>query len=187
MRCPNITAKSIALAFYFCSMAAQSCAFEAQRFELLQDRDYAPAVIGLINGARQSVNVCMFNAVFYPDHTASPSNKILLALIAAHKRGVSVAVILDNGGTIVEVAASNARTARLLHAAGIAVFFDSDKITTHTKFLTIDASIAIVGSTNWTYHGLEKNHELSAILYSHEAAGKMNDYFEKVRSQGKRF
>ncbi|MCX5899431.1 MAG: phospholipase D-like domain-containing protein [Proteobacteria bacterium] len=81
----------------------------------------------------------------------------------------------------------SSETARLLKKAGVAVFFDSEHVTTHTKFLVIDNAIAVLGSTNWTYHALAKNHELSAVLYSPEAARSMNDYFEMVRRGGKRF
>lgn len=163
-----------------------SC-LDVQHMELLQDQGYYPEVMRLINSAQNSVRVCMFQAVVYPGHPESPSNQLLQGLIAAHKRGVRVEVVLDNGGSLNEVAASNSETARLLKKAGVAVFFDSEHVTTHTKFLVIDNAIAVLGSTNWTYHALAKNHELSAVLYSPEAARSMNDYFEMVRRGGKRF
>ncbi len=64
--------------FCFCSATVpQSYGFEVKRMELLQDRDYSPAVMRLINGAQHSVRVCMFQAVFYPGSSDSPSNQIL--------------------------------------------------------------------------------------------------------------
>jgi phosphatidylserine/phosphatidylglycerophosphate/cardiolipin synthase-like enzyme len=164
-----------------------AASLDVQHMELLQDQGYFPEVLRLINSAQNSVRVCMFQAVVYPGHPDSPSNQLVHGLVAAHKRGARVEVVLDNGGSLQEVAASNSETARFLKKAGVAVFFDSEHVTTHTKFLVIDNATAVLGSTNWTYHALAKNHELSAVLYSPEAAKRMNDYFEMVRSGGKRF
>lgn len=178
------------LIFGFCAgivPCTHASGLDVQHVELLQDQGYFPEVLRLINGAQNSIVVCMFQAVVYPGHPDSPSNQLLQGLIAAHKRGVRVEVVLDNGGSLDEVAASNAETARFLKKAGVAVFFDSEHVTTHTKFLVIDNATAVLGSTNWTYHALAKNHELSAVLYSREAAKRMNDYFEMVRRGGKRF
>ena len=178
------------LFFWLCAcifFSAPAYGFEVSRMELLQDRDYAPQLIQLISSARQSIKVCMFQAVFYPNQKNSPSNLILSALIEAHKRGVKVEVILDNGGSLGEVEKTNTEAARFLKNSGITVYFDSAAVTTHTKFLTIDTAIAVLGSTNWTYSALAKNHELSAVFYSQDAVRKMNEYFEMVRSQGERF
>jgi phosphatidylserine/phosphatidylglycerophosphate/cardiolipin synthase-like enzyme len=166
---------------------SQSYGFDVKNMELLQDQGYFPEVLRLINSAQNSVRVCMFQAVFYPLQSDSPSNQLLNALIAAHSRGVKVEVVLDNGGSLGEVFKSNTESAHLLKKGGVAVFFDSEQVTTHTKFLVIDNSIAVLGSTNWTYHALAKNHELSAVVYSPEAARRMKDYFEMVRRSGKRF
>jgi phosphatidylserine/phosphatidylglycerophosphate/cardiolipin synthase-like enzyme len=161
--------------------------FPVKNMELLQDRGYFPQVLRFINSAQTSVKVCMFQAVYYPLRSDSPSNQLLVSLVDAHKRGVTVEVILDNGGSLAEVAQSNTGAARFLKKAGIPVFFDSEEVTTHAKFLVIDNSIAVFGSTNWTYHALAKNNEMSAVLYSPEAAKNLNDYFERVKKAGKRF
>jgi phosphatidylserine/phosphatidylglycerophosphate/cardiolipin synthase-like enzyme len=164
-----------------------SYGFAINQIELLKDQDYYPEVMRLINSAQNSIRVCMFQAVVYPAHPESPSNKLVQGLIASHKRGVKVEVVLDNGGSLDEVASSNTQTATVLKKAGIAVFFDNEQVTTHTKFLVIDNSIAVLGSTNWTFHALAKNHELSAVVFSSEAAQSMNAYFEMIRKGGKRF
>lgn len=173
------------VACIFCSPPAWC--FDASRFELLQDRDYTPALLRLIGSARTSVNVCMFQAILYPRKKNSPSNQILNALVQAHRRGVQVTVVLDNGGSLGNVEKTNTRTARFLKQAGIAVYFDGSDVTTHTKCLTVDSQVAVLGSTNWTYSALARNHELSAVIHSPAAARHMNRYFEMVRSRGQRF
>jgi cardiolipin synthase len=164
-----------------------SYGFVVKNMELLKDQDYYPEVMRLINNAQNSIRVCMFQAVVYTAHPDSPSNRLVQGLIEAHKRGVKVDVVLDNGGSLDEVARSNSHTAGLLKKAGIDVFFDAETLTTHTKFLVFDNAVAVLGSTNWTFHALAKNHELSAVVYSPEAAQRMNAYFEAIRKGGKRF
>ncbi|MEK7290856.1 MAG: phospholipase D-like domain-containing protein, partial [Planctomycetota bacterium] len=41
---------------------------------------------------------------------------------------------------------------------------------THNKILVIDNYITIVGSTNWTYSALKKNHEASVLIKSRSVA-----------------
>ena len=160
---------------------------EADRIELLEDRQYAPELISLLEDARQSVKVCMFQAVVYPGYSGSPGNAILSALAQARKRGVSVEVVLEDGGSLEEVKRTNRQAAEFLKKSGVDVYLDGEGVTTHTKFVIIDSAIAVVGSTNWTYAALAKNHELSVVLHSRDVALKMNRYFESVRCQGKKF
>jgi cardiolipin synthase len=183
----KIIIRGVLLVVIFFSFVNSSYGFEVKKMELLEDQDYYPAVMQLITGAQNSIRVCMFQAVFYSAYPKSPSNELLNGLVAAQKRGVKVEVVLDNGGSLEEVARSNTQTAFLLKKAGISVFFDNERITTHTKFLVIDNAIAVIGSTNWTFHALTKNHELSTVVYSPEAAQRMNAYFDMVRKGGKRF
>jgi len=58
---------------------------------------------------------------------------------------------------------------------GIEIKHDSEEVTTHSKLVIIDGKTVILGSTNWSYYGLEKNHEANVLIRSKEIA----DYFEK--------
>ena len=60
------------------------------------------------------------------------------------------------------------------------VRYDPVGVTTHTKLLIIDGEIGIVGSTNWTYSALEKNHEVSVLIRSPEVARNLYHYFQRV-------
>lgn len=42
----------------------------------------------------------------------------------------------------------------------------------------------LMGSTNWTYHALTNNHEVSVLIRSKDVAKEMIDYFNRVRSSG---
>ena len=74
----------------------------------------------------------------------------------------------------------NIETGNLLTKGGVAVAYDPLAITTHTKLLIIDGKISIVGSTNWTYNALDKNHEASVLIQSSEVASNLQDYFQSV-------
>ena len=49
-----------------------------------------------------------------------------------------------------------------------------------TPGLIIDGEVGIVGSTNWTYSALEKNHEVSVLIRSPEVARNLYHYFQRV-------
>ncbi len=68
--------------FIFVVPCPQSHGFEVKKMELLKDQDYYPEVMRLINGAQNSIRVCMFQAVVYTTHPDSPSNKLVHGLIA---------------------------------------------------------------------------------------------------------
>ena len=52
------------------------------------------------------------------------------------------------------------------------------------KLLIIDDETVIMGSTNWTYNALTKNHEVSVLIRSPEMAKALTDYFAKVKASG---
>ena len=53
---------------------------------------------------------------------------------------------------------------------GVEVSYDSNERVLHSKLIVIDSSVTILGSTNWTYSALRKNHESSVIISSPEIA-----------------
>ena len=58
----------------------------------------------------------------------------------------------------------------LLRKNGVTVYYDSDNRVTHSKIVVVDGYITILGSTNWTYSALKKNHEASVLIKSHSVA-----------------
>ena len=80
---------------------------------------------------------------------------VLLALISAHQRGVDVKVLLDPGQPY------NRHTFDALRSAGVPVRWYPVPLGTllHAKIGLFDAKL-LLGSANWTYSGLDVNHEL---------------------------
>jgi len=153
---------------------------------LLLDSDYFPEVKQRIDASRRSIRMVMFEAVYYHRHKNSPSNRLISALIDAKKRGVTVEVILDVRNSGDRNTVHNLETADILKQAGVDVFIDSARITTHNKLLIIDEKTVIIGSTNWTYSALAVNHEASVVFDSEETAGEFMAYFEKIKKSAKK-
>ncbi len=114
-----------------------------------------PRLIALIGGARQTVHVQSF--IF----TRKP---IANALIAAHRRGVRVAVLVDEN-----MHRRGNSALQLLLAAGVSVALDGRHASAHNKVLLIDAAlrdgVVVTGSYNLTSSAARKNAENVLILH----------------------
>ena len=66
------------------------------------------------------------------------------------------------------------------------MIYDSPSKTTHTKVMIIDEQLTLLGSTNWTYSALTDNNEVSVLIRSKEVAKDLGDYFNKVKSTGRK-
>ena len=148
--------------------------------EVITDRQYEQVVGDAFTRARSSIRVMMFEAHYYEKHLNSPTNALIEELIAARRRGVDVKVILEIRKENDRVSTGNRQTGALLSRGGVAVMYDPPTTTTHSKLLIIDGETSVVGSTNWTYNALEKNHEVSVLIRSPQVARTLQDYFQDV-------
>jgi cardiolipin synthase len=145
-----------------------------QRFEfwnLPQDRRTGlTRLIGLIEGAEQSVCVAMYTWT-HPELTE--------AVIRAHERGVSVEVILDRG----QARGVGRNTTKRLLESGVSVWLSSGQKLLHHKCLWIDEKILVNGSANWTKAAFSKNKDCFFILYdlSEEQQKKMRAMWSRTR------
>ena len=159
----------------------------------LVDAEYYPAVHKALANARKSILCIMFMARLDPKHTEGDEYQLVLDLINAHKRGVKVLVIFDQNVKFWEkgkkrnvIEKKSEYAYELLSKNGVPVFYDNENKVTHNKVLIIDKYITIIGSTNWTYSALRKNHEASVMIKSGSVAlafeGKLKK-IEKKRSK----
>jgi phosphatidylserine/phosphatidylglycerophosphate/cardiolipin synthase-like enzyme len=156
--------------------------------EILTDQHYFSGIQQRIAAASKSIKVMMFEASYYPRYARTPTNMLIQELIAARTRGVAVEVILERGADLNDrTTKANLETARLLNRGGVEVFLDPEDITTHTKVIIIDDLQVVIGSANWTYSAMKKNHEASVVIYSDAAAEQMGAYFETVKKKGIHF
>lgn len=155
----------------------------------LVDGDYYPQVHEALTTAKKSIMCVMYMADINPKYNRGWEYNLVHDLINAHRRGVNVTVIFDQNIMFWETGKKQKKTERksseayeLLKKNGVPVYYDSNDRVTHSKILVIDDYITIVGSTNWTYSALKKNHEASVLIKSRSVA---EAFLEKLRTISK--
>ena len=93
------------------------------------------------------------------------SAPIAQALLAAHKRGIKVAVILDKSQKTQKYS-----SATFLEHAAIPTYIDAEHAIAHNKIILIDREVVITGSFNFTKAAEEKNAENLLVIRSTELA-----------------
>lgn len=95
--------------------------------------------------AAKSADVCVFTIT---------DDRIVEAMLAAHKRGVNVRVISDD-----EKSTDRGSDIDRLAKAGLDVRTDSSPSHMHHKFAVFDGTRVVTGSYNWTRSAAAHNHE----------------------------
>jgi phosphatidylserine/phosphatidylglycerophosphate/cardiolipin synthase-like enzyme len=163
-----------------------SFALPADDVQLVADAQYFQIAKKLIQEAKNSVQVMMFEMGYYDRYPNTPSNLLIKELIDARKRGVKVEVILDVKEGRDRTSDRNRQTGKILSEGGITVIYDPLFKTTHAKWMAADGQWVLVGSTNWTYYALTNNNEVSVLIRSKELAKELIDYFNRVKATGSR-
>jgi phosphatidylserine/phosphatidylglycerophosphate/cardiolipin synthase-like enzyme len=104
------------------------------------------------------------------------SAPIAKALVNAHKRGVSVEVILDKSQRMEKYS-----SATFLGNSGIPTYIDAAYAIAHNKIMIIDKQTVITGSFNFTRAAEEKNAENLLIIKSKELESYYLDNWQKHR------
>ena len=143
---------------------------QGARIEVVNDRDYYPKLLDLLSRANKSIYIMMY--VFKSD--TDTIMKIAETLVSKAKQGVDVRVILENSID------DNVGTYQLLKQGGVKVVYDSRSVTTHAKLVIIDGYIVLVGSHNFSYMAMARNHETSVLIVSPEIGRQEVDYFMSV-------
>jgi phosphatidylserine/phosphatidylglycerophosphate/cardiolipin synthase-like enzyme len=152
--------------------------------QLVTDGQYFQVAKKLIQEAKHSIQVMMFEMGYYHQHPNTPSNLLIRELINAKKRGVKVEVILEVKEGEDRTTKRNRHTGKILSEGGVEVIYDPLSKTTHAKLMVVDGNLNLLGSTNWTYYALSNNHEVSLLIRSKEVAKELIDYFNKVKATG---
>lgn len=82
------------------------------------------------------------------------------ALLRAVDRGVTVRMVADNEHTIEDDSSLMAE----VEAAGVPIVYDNRGDLMHNKFMIVDSSTVITGSTNWTMNGVYRNYNNLLVL-----------------------
>lgn len=131
----------------------------ASRSLIVLPDDAAKPILDSIGGAKKSLRVKMF--VF-----SDPA--LLDAVIAAHKRGVKVQVMLNPERRSGEE--DNEATRKKLQAAGVEVKDSSPEVElTHEKSMVVDDEVAFIKSLNWETRNLTETRDYAVVTdHKHE-------------------
>ena len=158
----------------------------AEDVQLVMDGQYFQVAKKMIQEAKHSIQVMMFEMGYYDQYPNTPSNLLIKELIDARKRGVKVEVILEVKEGEDRTTKRNRHTGKILSEGGVEVIYDSLSKTTHAKLMVADGQLTLLGSTNWTYYALTNNNEASVLVRSKEVAQALKDYFNQVKATGSR-
>ncbi len=175
------------LFLFFTIPFSLSIGLPAEDVQLVVDEQYFQLAKKMIQEAKSSILIMMFEMGYYEKHPNTPSNILIHELIHAKKRGVRVEVILEIGEGKDRTTGRNQQAGKILSEGGVQVIFDSILKTTHAKGMVVDGELALIGSTNWTYYALTNNHEVSVLIRSKELAKAFTDYFNQVKAKGSPF
>jgi phosphatidylserine/phosphatidylglycerophosphate/cardiolipin synthase-like enzyme len=156
-----------------------TAASSPQSVTLLKNRDYLDSLLSGIRDAKQSI-VCSFYLFKIGTGRGDHPRRIADELVRARQRGVAVKVILeDEGDQKGALSEANRATASMLTRGGVAVRFDSPRVTSHAKVVVIDGRYVYLGSHNITQSALTRNNELSLRIDSTDLAAEVADYLER--------
>lgn len=103
------------------------------------------AVVATINAATKSVRVQAYSFT---------SAAIAAAVVAAHKRGIDVQVVLDKSQRTEKYSSAD-----FLVNGGVPTFIDAKHAIAHNKIIVVDGLLVLTGSFNFTKSAEEKNAE----------------------------
>ena len=156
----------------------------AEDVQLVIDAQYFQVAKKMIQEAKASIQIMMFEMGYYDKYPNTPSNLLIKELIDAKKRGAKVEVILEVKEGRDRTTERNRHTGKILSDGGVEVVYDSLFKTTHAKWMVVDGQLALVGSTNWTYYALTNNNEVSVLIRSKQVAKELAHYFSQVKATG---
>lgn len=142
-----------------------------------EDMEIMPkAIFAALSAAKKEV--CVLTPYFLPSPT------LIWALDLASLRGVKVTIITPRNNNIpfVRWAARTLYPSMLekdVHIHEAEGHFD------HSKFMTVDGSWSLIGSTNWDPRSLRLNFEFNLACFDEKLAGQLNAVFAEKLAQSK--
>ena len=127
------------------------------------------AIIGEFEQARRSADVCVFTIT---------DDRIVKAMIAAHRRGVAVRVVTDD-----DKSQDLGSDVERLGREGLDVRMDDTPDHMHHKFAVFDNTRVLTGSYNWTRSAADRNHENIVISDDEELVLAFGKTFERLWSR----
>jgi len=131
--------------------------------ETIIGKQFPEKVIPLINAAKNSIDIIVFDWRWYPQDPGASVQLFNQAIVRAVRRGVKVRAIANNDQIISTLKSVGVEAKRLI----------SEKLV-HAKMMILDNEKVVIGSHNYTQSAFQMNYELSIIL---TGADVISDYF----------
>ena len=132
-------------------------------------KDYPEKVIPLIDNAKISIDVVMYDWRWYANKPAHLTQQLNNALINATRRGIRVRAVVNSHDH-----------AKFLASLGIKAKSLKDRRTMHSKVVIIDEKYLIIGSHNLTSNAFYRNLESSVILENPNGMPRILEYFKNL-------
>lgn len=140
-------------------------------YEFISGREYPAKVIPLIEQAKGSIDIIVFDWRWYPQDPGASVQLFNQAIIRAARRGVRIRAITNND-----------EINKILIEAGVSAKRIQTKKLMHCKLMVIDERIVITGSHNYTQSAFQMNLEYSVIIHNEMPETKTLGYFNTLFS-----
>ena len=134
-----------------------------------------PVLIGIINNAKQSLDIAIYSIT---------DTDIVNAIAAAKERGVNVRLITDanqSAGKYQQAALT------ILRNAGITIKINKHAGLMHLKVAIADGQIVTTGSFNYSQAAEDTNDEVFVVISNAQAAADFESQFERMWNDTKGF
>jgi phosphatidylserine/phosphatidylglycerophosphate/cardiolipin synthase-like enzyme len=158
--------------------AASSTHATASTHKIIDNQQYLPELMKLLDGATRSINIAQYNMYSESGDAKAITDKLIALKKAKPDLQIRVFLEGDHGSGAVR----NHATAAKLKAGGIDVMFDSTNLITHEKVVSVDGKYVLAGSHNMTNTSMDQNNEVSLSLGSAALAKAYDAYFNQLES-----
>ena len=138
----------------------------------ISDRAYEKAVIGLLDGAKESIVISMYDVTIGKSEQ-NPTQLLLNDLLEARQRGVEVVIYLNTDFRKRDITSKKLFkniNLKKLQEAGCVIHLMPSSPRLHDKLIIVDSRYVIEGSVNWSISALKSNFESATLIDSPELA-----------------
>lgn len=137
--------------------------------KFLKNEEYSKNLTKLVDEAKQSICILMFDWRWYEHDPACEMQKINQSLVRAARRGVFVRAYTQND-----------YVQKTLLSVGIHARKHKGKNLLHTKLVIIDDKTVILGSHNFSNSAMRSNDELSVCITDPYNITIVKEKFERI-------
>ena len=138
-------------------------------FEAISGRDFPAKVIPLIEQAKNTIDIVVFDWRWYPQDPGAACQLFNQAILRAARRKVKIRVIANND-QIINILQKEGCEARRLRTTKLV----------HCKLILIDNQTVITGSHNFTQSAFQMNLELSVIINGDFSKEPFSTFFNNL-------